>query len=156
VSCSRETSGCKRCKAEDAECIYSRSGIIRRNRKRKHDTLGPTNPSPGSLKSGSVQSVFTNTHPTPKETSKPTRTESEIQPHLATDIEVTRFWIEGQGSDQQGSLGALSSLSEACAAVWHDASEMDSGQKTFFLFEDRAEEFVGGMSFPLPRLCLGY
>ena len=70
--------------------------------------------------------------------------ENTLQSHLATDIELTSERLRGLATSQHNSLGALSSLSEACAAVWHDASEFDKTGKKFFLFEDCAESWLNG------------
>ena len=100
--------------------------MIHRNRKRKHETLVGIEP---------YRSVPSDNH-------GPGAHDSGLQSHLATDIEVTRDRLRSLSTSQHISLGALSSLSEACAAVWHDASELDKTSKSFFLFEDRAAPWV--------------
>jgi hypothetical protein len=62
-----------------------------------------------------------------------------VQSHLTNDIETTRGLLHGLGASHETSLGALTSLSEACAAVWHNAIEFDSTtSRGYFLFEDQA------------------
>lgn len=65
-----------------------------------------------------------------------------MQSHLTNDIEATRGLLHGVGASHETSLGALTSLSEACAAVWHNSLEFDDTSKGFFLFEDQAESWV--------------
>ena len=67
---------------------------------------------------------------------------SSLQSHLAIEIAVTRERLGGLGNSQHNPLGALSSLSEACAAVWHDGSEFEETSDDFFLFEDHAVSWV--------------
>ena len=69
--------------------------------------------------------------------------DSSLQSHLATDIAATRDRLDTLDVGEHSSLGALSSLSEACAAVWHDL-EFDMTGKGYFLFEDRATSWVEG------------
>lgn len=129
VACSRDSSRCQRCKDEDILCTYSRSGVIRRNRKRKHEATADNKISPATP-SRSYGRAEANG--------------SSLQSHLATDIEVTRERLQGFDTSQYNSLSALSSLSEACAAVWHDGSEFDKTDKQFFLFEDHTDSWVDG------------
>jgi hypothetical protein len=103
--------------------------VIRRNRKRKHETLVGNQPCPATLSRNHGHSGADG---------------SSLQSHLATDIAVTRERLRGLDTSQHNSLDALSSLSEACAAVWHDASEFDTTGKKFFLFEDHAVSWVNG------------
>lgn len=67
-----------------------------------------------------------------------------MQSHLLDDIEITRGILSGSDASQYNSLGALSSLSDACAAVWQNAPDFDSSSKSFFLFEDCAEAWAEG------------
>ncbi|KAI9704639.1 MAG: hypothetical protein M1820_005387 [Bogoriella megaspora] len=122
VACSRERLACLRCKDEDLVCTYSRTGVIRRNRKRKHETLG------GDESRSSTLSLDHG----------PSRADNSMQSHLVDDIEETRDQLRRHSTSQHNSLGALSSLSEACAAIWHDASEFDKTGTKFFLFKDHA------------------
>jgi hypothetical protein len=94
--------------------------VIRRKRKRKHETPVANQPYP----------------------STPGADGSSLQSHLAIDIAVTRERLDGLGNSQHDPLGALSSLSEACAAVWHDGSEFEEAGNEFFLFEDHATSWV--------------
>ncbi|KAL9089771.1 MAG: hypothetical protein Q9165_005565 [Trypethelium subeluteriae] len=129
VACSRGENGCQRCKGDNIVCTYSRSGVIRRRRKRKREVLvrGQTSPD-----------VLGPDHGAPEAGS------STLQSHLATEIEETRGQLRETDTSQMNSLGALSSLSEACAAVWHDASDFEKTGHNFFLFEDRAVGWVDG------------
>ena len=104
--------------------------MIRRNKKRKHETLVGNQPSPdGALN---------------RDHSPSTADSSNLQSQLATDIEVTREQLRELDNSQHNSLGALSSLSEAYAAVWHDASDFSKTGKKKFLFEDHAVFWVNG------------
>ncbi|KIX03811.1 uncharacterized protein Z518_07364 [Rhinocladiella mackenziei CBS 650.93] len=135
VACSRGRSGCQRCKDEAIACTYSRSGVIRRNRKRKHHTAVADQPSPAIVPPHHASEAAT----------------SSLQSNLATDIEVTRERLRGLDTSPHDSLGALSSLAEACAAVWHDAWELDKTCHKFFLFEDRAISWVNAFVAGLKR-----
>lgn len=73
-----------------------------------------------------------------------------MQSHLADDIDVARGLLTDTDALRDTSLGALSSLSEACAKVWHNSIEFDQSGKGFFLFEDRAESWVEGKR----RICM--
>jgi hypothetical protein len=118
---------CTRCSEDTIECVYSRSGTIRRQKKRKRD--GVLNNASGHA-SESTHIAATATEST------------GVQPHLTSDIEATRGLLHGLGGSHEMSLGALTSLSEACASVWHNAMEFDSTSKGFFLFKDQAESWV--------------
>ena len=72
----------------------------------------------------------------------PGANDGSLESHLAIDIAVTRERMSGLCNSQHNPLGALSSLSEACAAVWHDASEFEESGNEFFLFEDHAVSWV--------------
>ena len=67
-----------------------------------------------------------------------------MQSYLATDIAITRDRLNGTDNSKQGPLGALSSLSETCAAVWKDASEFEPTGNGFFLFEEQTAAWVDG------------
>jgi hypothetical protein len=122
---------CTRCSEDTIECVYSRSGTIRRQKKRKRD--GVSNNASGHAVQSS--SASTNRAATVTET-------TGVQSHLTNDIEATRGLLHGLGASHETSLGALTSLSEACASVWHNAMEFDNTSKGFFLFEDQAESWV--------------
>jgi hypothetical protein len=137
VTCSRERSGCKRCRKPGAKCTYSRSGVIRRSRKRKNETTA---------------SSQLNLEASINRTSIASGTNSSgggggVQCHLAADIEATRERLSGLDTpEKHSSLDALSSLSEACAStgIWHEASKLDTAAKDFFLFEEHAIEWAEG------------
>lgn len=76
---------------------------------------------------------------------------TEVQSHLANDIETTRGLLSELGTFHDTSLGALTSLSEACASVWHNAIELENTGKGFFLFEDQAESWMNSES-PVDRV----
>ena len=129
VSCSRVLPVCSRCYDGTIECVYSRSGTIRRKRKRRGDNEPQNTPVSSAVRS-SVASSSTPAH---------TLESTAVQSHLTNDIETTRGLLHGLGASHETSLGALTSLSEACAAVWHNAMEFDSTtSRGYFLFEDRA------------------
>ena len=106
--------------------------MIRRDRKRKHRSLDAKQSNPGTPIRDHGSSVSSGAE------------SNTLQSHLATDIEVARERLNGLDIAEHNPLGALSSLSEACAAVWQDAAMFDKTAKTFFLFEDRAEQWVNG------------
>jgi len=116
------------------ECVYTRSGIIRRVRKRKRkrlDALESNNDS-SEVRRSVVSSSL----------SARASESNTVQSHLTDDIETTRGLLRNLGASHDTSLGALTSLSEACAAVWHNAMEFGSQSKGYFLFEDRAAFWV--------------
>jgi hypothetical protein len=140
VSCNRVQPVCNRCGEGSIECIYSRSGTIRRKRKRKHD-IDPTS---NAVRPSTVSSS------TPASATEST----VVQSHLTSDIEATRGLLHGLGASDT-SLGALTSLSEACAAVWHNAMEFDSTtSRRYFLFEDQAASWADSerSAYSFPRL----
>jgi hypothetical protein len=103
--------------------LYSRTGSIPRPRKRKNP-----DDTPSSLSSiYGAASLFA---------------ADEVQSHLATEIDTTRGLLGGPGELHDNSLGALSSLSQACSAVWHSTSDFDRPGKGYFLFQDRAVSWV--------------
>ena len=128
VACSRDGAGCLRCERESVVCTYSRSGIIRRDRKRKHSNAVADQPIAASVNR--------------YHDSKPTN--DSVQSNLATDIDVTRERLRALDETPIKSLGALSSLAEACAAVWHDAYELDMMRDKVFLFDNQAVSWADG------------
>lgn len=132
VTCSRECSGCKRCKEKGTICSYSRSGVIHRKRKRKS---GKTN------SSQSILEASINRISTAPETDN---SDTGVQCHLADDIEATRQRLNSLDPlEQHSSLDALSSLSRNCASTGIRL-ELDTGIKDFYLFEEHAAEWAGG------------
>jgi hypothetical protein len=115
-----------RCSEDSRPCLYSRTGSIPRPRKRKNPDDGHDAPSSLSSIYGAA-SLFA---------------ADEVQSNLATEIESTRGLLSGPGELHDSSLGALSSLSQACAAVWQSTSGFDRPGKGYFLFEDRAASWV--------------
>jgi hypothetical protein len=70
-----------------------------------------------------------------------------LQSQLTADIEETREQLSHcEHVERNSSLGALSSLAEACAAasLWQGASRLDTPNRDFFLFEEQAEEWAQG------------
>lgn len=115
--------------------MYSRTGSISRPRKRKNP-----DDTPSSLSSiYGAATLFA---------------ADDVQSHLATDIEATRGLLSGPGELHDNSLGALSSLSQACAAVWHSTSDFDGPGKGYFLFHDQAVSWVDSGSYQL--VCIQY
>jgi len=121
--------------------MYSRTGSIARPRKVKRKKPDDTPSSLSSIYGASTLFAA-----------------DEVQSHLATDIESTRGLLRGPGELHDNSLGALSSLSQACAAVWHSTSDFDRPGKGYFLFEDRAAAWVDSkyswLDFGVSRICL--
>lgn len=116
--------------------------MIPRNKKRKHETPVGKQSSLGS---------------TPGRNHGASRADGDtLQSQLAIDIEVTRERLHGLDIPQQNSLTALSSLSEAYAAVWHDASEFGQTGKSYFLFEGNAVSWVNGEHDCIPIATRGY
>nr|POF26369.1 putative transcriptional regulatory protein c11d3.07c [Quercus suber] len=111
ISCSRTAFGCTRCKHEDAVCLYSRTGVIRRNkRKREKTSLHARRRTTQSPDHASERSVNEDAE------SSGSKPDASLQSQMATDIEITRERLRGTHAMQTSSLGALSSLSEAYAA----------------------------------------
>jgi hypothetical protein len=143
VSCNRVLPVCSRCRDEATGCRYSRSGTIHRKRRKREDKSknksneNEVRPAVASASTpGAVGESIT------------------IQSHLTKDIEATRGLLHGLGASHDTSLGALTSLSEACAAVWHNAIEFDSTSKGYFLFEDQAETWVESeIQTPCLQVC---
>jgi hypothetical protein len=111
--------------------------VIRRNRKRKRDTAVATD----------QPSV---TVPCNQASEEAEGAASGLQCNLTTDIEVTRERLGGLDTSLHNSLGALSSLAEVCAGVWHDAGELNKTSNKFFLFEDREGSWVDGEHCDMP------
>lgn len=133
VSCTRVLPVCNRCHDGTIECVYSRSGTIRRKRKRRGENDSLSTPASIAVRPP-VASSSTPGHATES---------TVVQSHLTNDIETTRGLLHCLGASHNNtSLGALTSLSEACAAVWHNAMEFDSTSRGYFLFEDRAALWV--------------
>lgn len=128
---------CTRCNDRAIECVYSRSGTIRRQRKRKRDVV-----SNGASDDG-LRSSYA-----PLNRAARTTGNADVQSHLTNDIEATRGLLHGLGTSHETSLGALTSLSDACAAVWHNSMEFDNTNKGFFLFEDQAKSWVDSETLP--------
>ena len=128
VTCSRTHPSCMRCSEDARSCVYSRTGSIPRPRKRKNP-----DDTPAALSTiYGAETLFA---------------ADEVQSHLATEIDATRGLLSGPGELQDNSLGALSSLSQACAAVWHSTSDFDRPGKGYFLFRDRAASWVDSECF---------
>lgn len=134
---------CARCSNDGVACVYSRYGIIRR-RKRKRTSDEQTADTPSLLTPASLTSR-PDIEPI-NDTSYTQNRNDEAQSHLTTDIEATRGLLHGLGASQYGSLSALSSLSKACAAVWHNEPGSDKSGQSFFLFEDRADSWADSES----------
>jgi hypothetical protein len=106
----------------------------------------PPQQKPRIPSSASSPVTTTTSHDTPvfhdatsTSTSHHVDTDGGLQSQLATDIEDTRQRLDGLNSHQQiTSLGALASLSEACVAVWQDASALNRTGSGYFLFQDKA------------------
>lgn len=127
ISCSRTRSGCQRCKDENAVCAYSRSGIIRRNRKRKHD--GPELRARGSpsARSGDL-------HDGPQSQENSTCQRLKL--------------LAGKELSAHPSFKVLASLFDAYGAIWQDQSAFDDLAKNadskYFPFADRAAAWTDG------------
>lgn len=130
ISCNRVLPACSRCLDGAIECVYTRSGTIRRKRKRANVSKDTSNENEVLPKAAASS------------TPAPACESTAVQSHLTNDIEATRGLLHGLGASHDTSLGALTSLSEACAAVWHNAIEFDNTSRGYFLFEDRAEAWV--------------
>ncbi|KAM0717150.1 hypothetical protein Q7P37_007002 [Cladosporium fusiforme] len=147
ISCSRKKPVCVRCNNDQLTCAYSRSGILRRKRKRKHESEPADATSlltPSSVASRPEIRQVTALHET-------TNHDGEVQSHLTSDIESTRGLLQGIGAPHHNSLGALSSLSKACAMVWQNEPESNKSGQSFFLFEDRADSWADTFVSTLQR-----
>ena len=102
--------------------------MIHRKRKRKRDVADDNRVSPDGL--------------SPK-----------LQSHLTADIEVTQERLQWSSLTGHDSLGALSSLDDACAAVWHDGLGRNKSAKEFFYFEEHAVEWVDSAFIPVSSLA---
>lgn len=137
VACSRELSGCQLCRKTGAKCAYSRSGVIRRKRRRKNETA--------DIRPLNLEAAINCTSITPETNIS----SGGVQCHLAADIEATRERLRGLDTpEQHGSLDALSYLSKTCVSmgVQHEVSKRDTTAKDFFLFEEYAIEWAEGRS----------
>lgn len=113
-----------------AKCTYSRSGVIRRNRKSKNKATR-----------ASQLNLEASTNRTSSETI------SGVHCHLAADIEAAREQLRNIDTpEQHSSLDALSSLSESCASmgIRHEVLSVDTASKGFSLFEEYAIEWAEG------------
>lgn len=140
IACTREQPACKRCRDENiTDCKYSRSGVIRRNRKRKAPSI-----SVASQRQSSPSTIASTGSPS-----------NALLSNLTQEIEITAGQLESFGAAEashQEPLGALSSLSQACAAVWHagtsdPAIDQEMMGSRLYMFEERAEEWTDGVCF---------
>ncbi|KAJ5948541.1 transcriptional regulator family: Fungal Specific TF [Penicillium verhagenii] len=132
IICSRERNSCERCTRKGISCIYSRAGIIRRARKRKHETrqasgaIATPRPAPG-FDDDSASKIL--------------RTDGRPQSYLASDIEMTEESLGvSKSPGQRGPFNALLMLNEACKAVTvnNEPTVLDSarpGNKTRLSFK---------------------
>lgn len=147
VTCSRERLECKRCRISGVKCTYSRSGVIRRRRKRKNGTPLSSQCDADARVNGPP--------PTISKGSSSGGGGGGVQSHLAPDIEATRDRLNGLDiPEQHGSLEALSSLAEACEAAGfrHEAWKLDATEKHYFRCEEHALEWAKGKSLALTSL----
>ncbi|KAK4539683.1 hypothetical protein LTR36_010446 [Oleoguttula mirabilis] len=137
VSCNRKRAGCQRCKDEDKACTYSRSGVIRRDRKRKHnDDTVLQQTSPPAL-----------TDPRASQHRPPATNDSSDQTHERLKR------LAGKELSEHPSFKVLSSLFDAYGAIWQDQCAFDKlaegAASKFFAFEDQAagwtEAFVSAL-----------
>ena len=135
AACSRDRSGCQRCKTEGIACSYSRSGVIRRSRKQKDYNKLPT-------RSDEIPIVTEHS-------------DSRRPPHLVSDDvgNTNQERLQRLVGKDHHSLRALGSLLEEYAAVWHGSSPFDrlaeGAEAEFFHFEeDRVRSWVDGESLP--------
>ncbi|KAI3071241.1 transcriptional regulator family: Fungal Specific TF [Penicillium roqueforti] len=138
ITCSRERNSCERCTKRGIPCIYSRVGIIRRARKRKHETqqasgaIATPRPAPGS-DDGSASKIL--------------RSDGRPQSYLASDIELTEESLGGSKSPgQRGPFNALLMLNEASTAttVNNEPTVLDSarsGKTTRLSFKKHSIEW---------------
>lgn len=127
ASCTREPSGCRRCVKDNARCSYSRSGVIRRSRRRKAGD-GPA----------------AHTQPTAQQTVL-------TRPQLADDLTSTHDRLSRLAGKEHTSFKALGALFEEYRSTWHDDSTIEQVAKdassNFFLHEDKARTWVNGEEF---------
>lgn len=131
VACSRDRSGCQRCKAAGTACSYSRSGVIPRSRKRKDTKNLPArhrDVRPGTELSNLPRS------PRPASENVADATHERLRRLVGRD---------------HHSLRALASLLEEYAAAWQGSSAFDKlaegAEAEFFRFEeDQVRVWVDG------------
>lgn len=150
ITCSRERNSCERCTKRGIPCIYSRVGIIRRARKRKHETqqasgaIATPRPAPGS-DDGSASKIL--------------RSDGRPQSYLASDIELTEESLGGSKSPgQRGPFNALLMLNEASTAttVNNEPTVLDSarsGKTTRLSFKKHSIEWSKSMEFTKTVHC---
>ena len=134
IACTREPSACRRCVDDKTSCVYSREGVVRRKRKRKDDTteeLSILTPAPSIIFEGH---------------GNPARMVEGLQSHLCRDIELACDRLDGRDASQQTSIGALTSLSDASAAVWHSTGQFEQSSKHYFVFRERTDLWVESKS----------
>ncbi|KAK5161717.1 hypothetical protein LTS14_000062 [Recurvomyces mirabilis] len=105
VTCNRMLSGCQRCINQAATCVYSRSGVLRRKRKRNdHDDTAP------ALDVNESDDTKTN--------------KVDLQPQIEADIDDTRDQLAGEHElESREPLGALTSLSGLYSTFWPELGE---------------------------------
>lgn len=69
---------------------------------------------------------------------------SNLQSTLTSDIDWTREQLSTAGDADRGSLGALSTLADACAVLWHDSIDTGVLTRQLFTFQDRRTEWTEG------------
>lgn len=124
-----------------AKCTYSRSGVIRRNKKSKNKAV-----------KASQLDLEASTNRTSIETSTRSSSISGLHCHLATDIEAARKQLRNiDTSEQHSSFDALSSLSESCAnmGVRHQDLRLDKAGEGFSLFKEHATEWAEGKNLSI-------
>lgn len=141
VACSRDRSGCQRCKAEGIACSYSRSGVIRRSRKRKDSNNLPAR-----------------SRDTPAGT-EPSRLPPSPRPASDNVVGTTHERLQRLVGRDHHSLRAFASLLEEYAAAWQGPSVFnklaEGAEADFFRFEeDRVRAWVDGDCLLLLFLAL--
>ncbi|RDL37704.1 uncharacterized protein BP5553_05137 [Venustampulla echinocandica] len=141
VACSRHHSGCQRCEGEGPECSYSRSGVIRRSRKKKD---GERRPPRSSETSAGTEPSGLSRRPRQLPPDSTGTTQERLQRLIGKD---------------HRELGALASLLEEYATVWQGSSAFDKlaegAEADFFLFEeDQVRPWVEGEWFPWSYVAL--
>ncbi|KAK1825316.1 hypothetical protein LTR12_000116 [Friedmanniomyces endolithicus] len=133
IACSRESTGCQRCKHEALDCKYSRTGIQRRARKRK---APPSTPNSRQLESRRASAA-------------PTAT-GEFGPSQWEDnFETIREKMPPVDTKGPGPYKVLSTLADEVEAFWRDRPDLSAGsgdpprsQNGYFLFEEHAESWA--------------
>lgn len=141
--------GCQRCIRIGTECVYSRSGVLRRTRKRKAKS---TSSEPLELEDPFDRSRNRRRHSIASAANDTRVGGRGVQSFLDADIEETRRHLRGIDTtpEQHLSLDALSSLLEVCGggdSLREAEASVAPLPSWFYLFEEHAAEWAQSWHF---------